>query len=286
MSLPQSSKPFYDPNGLAFRERKGDAGTIVLLHGLGFSKEVFDAQFESEALKDYRLVAVDLPGHGESADATNAAATYCYSGFARAAEDLLEMLSVESCVVVGWSLGGHVALELAAQSSKVSGVLTMGTAPAPGGPLGLVRSKNFSRGLLLSGMSQFTAKDAQQFESLCFGDAASGEFVPTLMRTDPLMRPSLAKSTLMNLESDQHHQVMNSPVDICLLHGAKDPFIRTDYMATLVSPTIHGGGTIILKDSGHAPFMDQPRGFETVLIDFFENPQDRRITTPDCAKAA
>ena len=257
-------------NGLSMRDRDSAerSGTVVLLHGSGFSKEVFDRQFQDPALANYRLIAIDLPGHGASVDAHDPVATYCFAGFAREVEQALSELNVEKCVVVGWSLGGHVALELGKTCAAVRGVMTMGTPPVSGGPLGLVRSMHFSKALLLASKAEFTRADAELFERYSLADQADGRFVTTLMRTDPLLRPMLAKSTLHDFGAGQLGDIKKSHLDICLIHGGQDPFIRTGYMRAIEAPSLYRGGTIVFENSGHAPFLAEPGRFAAQLMDF------------------
>jgi len=275
-----------DDCALSYREREGSGGTLVFLHGSGFSKEIFDRQFGSDRLKDYRLIAVDLPGHGGSADAEDPATHYTFSGFARAIEHLLVRLGVEQCVVVGWSLGGHVALQMASSRPLVKGVVTLGTAPIDGGPLGMIRSMHFSKALLLAGKAQFSEEDAVLFEQQCLEHLAQGRFVSSLMRTDPHMRPSLSKAALTSFGPGQYAQMMESEVEICLIHGCHDPFIRTNYMKSLRGPSLYGGGAILFEDSGHAPFLDAQEEFESLLCGFYQGCYLRRHPAAPSLRAA
>ncbi|MEP0942398.1 MAG: alpha/beta hydrolase [Rhizobiaceae bacterium] len=263
-------KQFTTKNGLSVREREAvpAAGTIVFLHGSGFCKDIFDIQFESVSLHNYRLIGIDLPGHGASIDANDPLATYNFAGFAREVEQALVELKVEKCVIFGWSLGGHVALELGKTCAFVRGVMTMGTPPVSSGPLGLVRSMHFSKALLLAGKAKMSRADAELFECYCLGDQSDGRFVQSLMRTDPLMRPALSKATLHDFGPGQLGDVKRANFDICLIHGAQDPFIRTSYMQSIEAPALYRGGAIVYENSGHAPFLAEPERFEMQLLDF------------------
>ncbi|WP_037049735.1 alpha/beta fold hydrolase [Pseudonocardia halophobica] len=83
--------------------------TWVYVHGWGCRRTDFDpvAAFLPEG---DRVVSVDLAGHGDS---TSARAAWTMAEFARDVAAVLVAESVERCVVVGHSLGGAVALELA-----------------------------------------------------------------------------------------------------------------------------------------------------------------------------
>src|SRR2546421_645229 len=81
---------------------------VVALHGLGGTKASFLPTLA--ALADaYRVIAVDLPGFGESDKPIGAA--YDAPWFARATTALLDALGIERAHLVGNSMGGRVAIE-------------------------------------------------------------------------------------------------------------------------------------------------------------------------------
>lgn len=85
-----------------------DAQAIVLIHGLGFSHEVWGAQWRGELAQRFHLIAYDLRGHGRSTRPTDPLA---YQDGARWADDLRAVLAATGAkdpIVVGWSLGGLV----------------------------------------------------------------------------------------------------------------------------------------------------------------------------------
>ena len=96
---------------LAFT-RCGAGAPLVLLHALGLSRRTWD-DVVPELARHFDVIAVDLPGFGDSpplpADVEPTPAT-----LAAAIDTLLNELDVVAPHVVGNSLGGWVALELAA----------------------------------------------------------------------------------------------------------------------------------------------------------------------------
>lgn len=82
---------------------------VVCIHGLGGTKASFLPTVA--ALADHhRVIAMDLPGFGESDKPI--AAAYDAPYFARTVTELMDELEIESAHVVGNSLGGRVAIEL------------------------------------------------------------------------------------------------------------------------------------------------------------------------------
>lgn len=96
----------------------GDGPTIVLIHGVGLRAEAWDAQIDALSCH-FRVVAIDMPGHGESA-ALPAPPTL--SDYSKTVATCLET----PCVVVGHSFGAMIALDLAiAHPEKVAGVAAL-----------------------------------------------------------------------------------------------------------------------------------------------------------------
>jgi pimeloyl-ACP methyl ester carboxylesterase len=85
----------------------GDA--VVLIHGLGATKGSFLPTVAALA-GSFRLIALDLPGFGDSVKPLRAA--YHAPFFARSVIHLLDALELERAHVIGNSMGGRVALEL------------------------------------------------------------------------------------------------------------------------------------------------------------------------------
>lgn len=254
--------------GLSYIERPGKELPIVFLHGSGFSKEVFKKQFVSGVIAGHRLIAVDLPGHGQSPDAEDPGTAYSYAGLASAVTAFVNRLDLERCIVVGWSLGGHVAYEMLDVVPQVAGVMAFGAPPAVGGPLGIIRSLHISRNLLLVSKARFSESDAERFERVCLDGHCTGEFVETLQRTDVKMRPNLSRSVMGNSGPGQKERVEKTQTPVCLLHGRRDPIARAGYIQSIKGPGIFRGQTIFFDDSGHAPFIDAADDFDNLLKQF------------------
>ena len=93
----------------------GSGPPLVAIHGLGATKGSFLPTVA--ALSDrYRVIAVDLPGFGDSEKPIGA--SYDARFFARAVVALLDALELDRAHLIGNSLGGRVALEVGLASSR------------------------------------------------------------------------------------------------------------------------------------------------------------------------
>jgi pimeloyl-ACP methyl ester carboxylesterase len=102
---------------------------LLMIHGNSYSRGVFRYQLQSPLTESHRLIAFDLPGCGESADAPYPERTYTLQGSADAAIELLEKLGVKHATVLGWSLGGHIGIEMIPRFAGVRGLMITGTPP-------------------------------------------------------------------------------------------------------------------------------------------------------------
>jgi pimeloyl-ACP methyl ester carboxylesterase len=105
-----------------------DAPAIVFVHGTRLTRSSWRAQMDDLA-DAYRVVAMDLPGHGSLADRPFT--------LAAAAAELARVIDIAAggrAVVVGLSLGGYVAMELAASHpERVRGLVLSGATQEPVG---------------------------------------------------------------------------------------------------------------------------------------------------------
>ena len=69
---------------IAVRQSAGPGMSVLLLHAPASSKDAFDALFQKELASDYRMIAIDLPGHGASGEAHDPASAYTTEGYADA----------------------------------------------------------------------------------------------------------------------------------------------------------------------------------------------------------
>jgi pimeloyl-ACP methyl ester carboxylesterase len=87
----------------------GDGPPVVLVHGLMSSHATWNGQIDRLAAA-HRVLAPDLPGHGES---DKGLGDYSLSAHAAAIRDLIDHLDIERVTLVGHSLGGGVAMQFA-----------------------------------------------------------------------------------------------------------------------------------------------------------------------------
>lgn len=99
----------------------GQGTPVLLLHGLGSCGKDWQAQIE--ALAPYYFVIVpDLRGHGDS---DKPSGPYSIRGMAEDIRQLLRQLNFQRCHVIGLSMGGMIALQLAVDHPKLFYSITL-----------------------------------------------------------------------------------------------------------------------------------------------------------------
>jgi pimeloyl-ACP methyl ester carboxylesterase len=88
-----------------------DAPTVLMLHGLGSSLHTWE-DWARVLDRDFRVIRVDLPGHGLTG--ADASGDYSMSRLLALLEGMLEQLGLQQVALVGNSMGGRVAWNMAA----------------------------------------------------------------------------------------------------------------------------------------------------------------------------
>jgi pimeloyl-ACP methyl ester carboxylesterase len=263
-------------------ESDGHGEPLLLLHGSGASRKVFSKQFNSPLAEQYRLIALDLPGHGASSDAVSAA-DYGVDGLARTVAEVLQLKGIEHTLVMGWSLGGHVGIELMARHPAVTGLMVVGAPPVGRGPVAMLRGFQTNLDLLLATKEQFSEREAQRFYEMCYHGAGEPTFLQSIRRTDGRVRVAASRSLLKGEVADQKLAVEQASVPVAIVNGASEPVARLSYLAGLHYRNLWGNVCHIIPDAGHAPFWDQPERFNELLGSFAADVAAKPVATTPAA---
>lgn len=243
---------------------------IVFLHGNSACKEVFAAQLRSPLREHHRLIAIDLPGHGASEDARDPHRTYTIPGYASVVREVLQALGIERYFVAGWSLGGHIGIELLAGEPRPLGLVLSGTPPfaksmeslgeafAPTPLMGLTSKPEFSEEEALAYARATTTPevDADDFR------------YRAVRRTDGRARARMVAAFAEGLGAEQRRTVEEVAVPLAIVNGADDLFLNHAYFAKPRYANLWRGAVQSIPKSGHAPFFEQPDTYNELLLSF------------------
>ena len=98
-----------DDIDIAYKEW-GSGEPLVLVAALGTTVEMWDARFVRRLAAKYRVIAFDNRGMGKS---TTGTAVWSIDRFAADAAGFIGALGLQKASVLGWSIGGDIALSLA-----------------------------------------------------------------------------------------------------------------------------------------------------------------------------
>ena len=257
---------------VAIRDTEGQGPAVFFIHGNSSCSLVFEAQFEGPLAERHRLVAMDLPGHGESADAGDPGRTYSMPSYAEAAADVLASLDIADPVVLGWSLGGHIGIEMTHLLPGMRGLVITGTPPAgPGAEEVNVAFAQIPE-LAFAGTEDFSEEQVQTFARYIYSltKPASAELVEAVRRTDGRARQCMFADFLdpASRLKPQIRSVASWPKPLAIIQGSDEPFMDLAYFDTLDYANLWRGQVQVIEGCGHAPFLERPEDYNPLLEAF------------------
>ncbi len=237
-----------------------DAPVILLVHGSVVTRVIWRPQIQ--ALSDrFRVIAPDLPGHGALA-----ATPFTFD---RAVETLVRIIETEAhgrALVVGLSLGGYVAIELARQHpGRVAGLVLSGCSLNFRGALGTylaVVSWLMRRGWL----SQSRAKAEQRTRRIFPPALASIAEAQIEAGVYPeALGPAFAEMA----HRDFSGHLSEYPGPTLILNGANDSASKRGADAFVAAA--RDAKLQTLAGAGHACNLDQPEAFSQAVRGFADS---------------
>lgn len=239
------------------RKEGKDRNTIIFIHGNSSSSVAFEPLFNSSVLSA-KLVSFDLPGHGRSyrADGSDS-----YS-FQEYVDILLEIISQEEeIILVGNSLGGHVAIE-AINRQKIDGLkgLIIFGAPPVKQPLNVDEALVQHETLNYLFTEDVSEAQLDEMAKVAVANGSAIEaFKQDFRETDPKIRSmlqiELAAGTAFSNEAEVF---MNMEIPRLILHGAQDPYVNGQYLEEIVSGSTGDAQFKLINNCGHYPSLEQP----------------------------
>lgn len=254
---------------LAYDER-GDreAQPLVLIHGVSMSRRYFHRQLEPLSER-YRVIAVDLRGHGDS---SNAPAGHTIPHYARDLERFLAALELERPVLLGWSMGAFVLHDYIKQfgTGGLAGVIVSGESATD------FKWDGFPHGMLdLATLHEFMT-DIQEDHAGFIGhlvpemfhnhqDAADIEWM--VAECLKLQIGGLAAILFDQSVQDYRETVKAIDIPTLILWGRYDAILPASGAEDLKQRIPHAG-VVMFEDSGHCPFLEEADKFNGAVGEF------------------
>lgn len=259
---------YLDINGMrvAVHQSSGDGPAALLVHGNSASARAFRHQLEGPLGEEFRLYAIDLPGHGQSEDAIDLVGTYSLPGYARVVVAAAQQLGIADAVFAGWSLGGHIVLEASGQLPDAAGFCIFGTPPLAYPPaMELAFLPDPAMGILFQ--EQLNEEEIQVRVAGMFQPGAQlpQEFFEDVRRSDGRFRSALLNSLGTVGFIDEVQIVANLTQPLAVLHGGRERVVNGDYIASVPMPTLWRGAVQTIAEAGHTPHWETPDQFDVLL---------------------
>ena len=252
---------------------QGEHRPIVFIHGLSGQWQNWLENIPRFA-ESRRVVAMDLPGFGLSEEPTEKISIELYG---RVVAKLCDRLDLTPAVVVGNSMGGFVAAELAITHPEMverlmllasAGVSQMDVAKRPvlaaGKVAGLLATSNVAQ----MRMSARRPKLRHWIMSLVCRHPS--RIKPDLM-FEGLMKgankPGFEAALRACLDYDFRERLPDIGCPTMVVWGEKDMIIPVRDAETFVS-LIPGARKVVFEDTGHVPMLERPRSFNDCLEEF------------------
>lgn len=251
-----------------FSETAGHGPDLVLLHGWGLHSGVWEETAATLA-ENFRVTLIDLPGHGRSPLLAG------HYSLTTLAQQLLESAPPHA-MWVGWSLGGIIAMHLAAQHpERVNKLMLVASTPK------FVRAPGWEHGVEADTLDEFVCALTSDYRScikrfLALQLRGSAHAAQTLRRLDAIAfrhgepdQRALSAGLALLRDSDMRAGLGGITCPALVIAGERDMLTPPDAQRFLAAhlPQAH---LSVITGAGHAPFLSHAQEFLRVLNEFLQ----------------
>jgi len=238
-----------------YYEEHGAGEPLVLLHGFGGSSQNWHP-FVADLSERYRLIVVDLRGHGYS---TNPENTFTHRDAARDVFLLLDALGIDRFSAMGMSTGGMTLLHMAtSQPDRIdSMVLISATSHFPDQARAIMRRMSFAT----------------------MPDEVREMYRECAHRGDEQVRQLIAQFNAMHADYDDMDFTEQSLSTITartlVVHGDRDNFFPVDIPVDIYR-AIPDAALWIIPEGDHVPIFDPAVPFTSAALRFLDGSDGKR----------
>lgn len=229
---------------------------LVFIHGRALSLKSWEKQVNSDMLAPFRIVAFDLPGHGQSGHAASSA--YSIQSYIRVLAEVINQLQLKQFFLVGHSLGGHIALEAMPYLAGCQGVFAL-TMPVTK----LMQfDKMYLNGDLLSKVyaEKPAPNDVSTYAQSLLRPHASElpDFLESdFYRTDPTVHTGIIEGILAGEYEDETDIIRTSNLPVAIAIGNQEQIHNLSYLQEFDLP-LWQGKPLLVPDAGHLLQWENP----------------------------
>ena len=248
-------------------ENGGGSECVLLVHAIGMDHRMWDTAAESLA-RDYRVVRVDLRGHGKTPAPPR---PYSLEALADDVAAVLERLRIARAHFVGLSLGGMVGQAFALEHAERLGRLVLANTTSSYGPEGRAMWQARARAVESGGLAAI--KDLVM--SRYFSDAFREEHPATV---EEIARRFLRTSAQGYLGCCDAIADLDFTRDLSRIHartlvvaGEKDAG-TPPAMSEAIASRIAGARLAVMPGAAHLSAVEKPAEFNALVRDFLGSP--------------
>jgi pimeloyl-ACP methyl ester carboxylesterase len=244
-------------NGRDFGKHKQ---SLVFIHGSGGDHSAWSRQY-AKLHKDYNILAVDLPGHGNSeGNGETSIENYC-----RWVKNLLDIVDIPNPILIGHSLGAAIALTLAInRPENLSGIVAVG-----GGMKMPVNPAIFEF---------LKTNPTESVELICKFSVAKEnreKFMAPLIKSLSEAKIEVLHGDLSACNKlDLSRNLSKISLKTLVICGAQDKMTPPDNSREIAA-NIKGAKLILLEGAGHMVMLERPLEFNEELNNFAATIADR-----------
>jgi pimeloyl-ACP methyl ester carboxylesterase len=251
----------------------GDGPAVVFVHGLGGQWQNWLENIPRVA-RERRVIAPDLPGFGLSEMPRE---KITIPGYGRFVEALLQQLELDRVDLVGNSMGGFVASEVAIQfPPRVERLVLVSAAGISNASARHTPVLTFARAA-----TALTAFTAARHRAIASRRVTRHAALALVARHPSLLKPDLAWEALIkgtgkpgfddalraNLEYDFRERVPEIEQPTLIVWGERDSILPVKD-ADAFERLIPDSRKVVMEDTGHIPMIERPATFNDLLLDF------------------
>jgi pimeloyl-ACP methyl ester carboxylesterase len=251
-------------------KNKKATATIFFIHGNSGSSRMWQRQLNSELLQQYRLVAIDLPGHGKSSASNNPERDYSPIGTAKILSQVVNELAANSpFILVGFSYGTNVMAEMLPYDISPSGIVMIGSCVL-GENYGMEKifiQHNSPSIFFYNETDQKTVSLFLHGQMKLAEDTDVQNSIEDYLNVSPEFKAALFKTAAEGKISDEINALQNLNVPVCLIFGEEDKMININYLDDLPF-TVWQNMIYKVADTGHWVNADNPEAVNQLIFGY------------------
>jgi len=235
---------------------------IVFLHGNSHSLKSFSKQMNSPLLQKFRLIFVDLPGHGESTKGTE----YSVKIFAQILAEFIKTLEINKFIIAGHSLGGHVAINLLNSDITPSGLFLFGTPPLKN-PFDVTAFLPNSRVSAIGKIKADYEEISTLMDEMNYVGIDKELAIDDFLNTDGNFRVDVLGDITSGKNADEVELIKSFNAPVMFLLATKDSMINNSYIREECFLNLSHVQTNEIE-AGHSPHVEMDVDFNRILMEF------------------